>query len=260
MSVTLGWCNILKNITGEVRVEQLAWYEMQCGDHLVWARCLSYCAALHVHSFWNYPIFSFCFYSHELSFRWSNPLFFTLHLSAKIKCCTAPSRVSAKESTNSQRDYIPIKILAALIVIDMAEILTTTRANRGTCAWECTQTLLSGSVLYSNIRLPRRSGFCWGLLTASASPCVAVRVYQSYEAPLLHTEASCVTGAVVCTYAYCECGFSKQNQQVHSWMCWKDKKIIITKLCFKCLQSHCFHWQYNFLSNAILETDVLPSM
>lgn len=120
--------------------------------------------------------------------------------------------IVCQRKNKQERDYISIKILAALIVIDTAEILSALRANSRTRAWICTRARTMHGVSFSRgclLRSNNTSTYQEGLmlpllgpLETPLSPCFAMKVYQSSD-KLWNTAAlSCVTKAAASTYAY----------------------------------------------------------
>ena len=142
-------------------------------------------------------------------------------------------------------DYIPIKILAALIVIDRAEILAAVRATRRPCAHICTHKhthRLNNDVDFSFFLRFKYTFSCQGglvlaLLGSLDIPTISLccniyayiyMVYQSAEAGLKHTELRRLMEVVVFICMLRQCDISKYTQQVHTVTYCKDKRHKIT--------------------------------
>lgn len=138
-----------------------------------------------------------------------NPLFHPMLLSL-LDHSRQAKYIKWKRKNKQAGDYIPIKILAAHIVIDMAEILEICEGKQNLCmnintrAHTHTQFLewCRSALSKQHIHPPRRSvaGFVGGLFTAHYPLCCYK--IKALKLPMGHTEPSCVTEAAVCTYAY----------------------------------------------------------
>lgn len=128
-----------------------------------------------------------------------------------------------KRKNKQAGDYIPIKILAAHIVIDMAEILEICEGKQNLCMNINTRTHTQflewcrSALSKQHIHPPRRSvaGFVGGLFTAHYPLCCYK--IKALKLPMGHTEPSCVTEAAVCTLCILRhCDISKYAQQAHA--------------------------------------------
>lgn len=163
--------------------------------------------------------------TYKLSVNWSNSTSFFIPLLLLVLNHSRQCKyIKCQRKNKLAGDYSPIKILAAFIVIDMAEILAAMRANSGACAWICTHTnahtvlrmVLVSAVAVSLIQTPHpptKKVWCWlrwGLSTAPLSPCVAMKVYQSSEAPFGSQRAKlCYRGSCVYICILRQCDISK---------------------------------------------------
>lgn len=142
-------------------------------------------------------------------------------------------------------DYIPIKILAAIVVIDIVEILVAVRASRETCAWLSTprNTLQWLFLLYSNNTVSYQEGLLlafWALLTATRSPCAALRVYQSSAAPSTHRAELCYRGGGVCICTLRQCDVKQMHPAGAKYKLAERTRKKFWKLHSKCLQSQIY--------------------
>lgn len=101
--------------------------------------------------------------------------------------------------------------------------------------------------IQTHIHLPRRSGAGFvRSLDSPLSPCVAMEVYQSCEAPFgSHRAERCYRSSCVYICILRQCDVSKYTQQAHTQTCCKDKKHKIAHKVLTSTNTHCLHSQHN---------------